>query len=71
MLKQAWRSDEETSCGKERRDEKLIRGEILRMGGRAAELPLPRGGRRAHCRLLTRLRAKAEEPDGTLVNGVV
>ena len=42
---------------KERRDEKLTGGEIRQRGGRA-ELPLPEGGRRARCRLLTRLCAK-------------
>ena len=45
VFKQAWRSDEETSRGKERKDEKFIGGEIRRRGGRAAESPMPRGGR--------------------------
>jgi len=52
VFKQAWRSDEETSCGKGRRDEKLIGGEIRRREGRAAKSPLPRGGLRARRRLL-------------------
>ena len=63
-------TNEDRLCGKGKRDEKLIGGGIRRRGGRAAKSLLLRGGRRARRCLLTRLRAKAEEPDGALVDGV-